>query len=322
MWTQHCLQVDRSIHLVGTLINLDIFLAAVFLLLLFAEAISKRQRVVFQRRISMKGFGYNNGELASWIEKRISHVVRVADYYSSYAYGMVQHIITPALVKILARFPFQPDTVNEWFELPQEDAGAVRISGDLYAMNMDKDGRDREVYATQHKLAFPDGLADEDHRVFFHGTSHKGAKSIISEGIDLFRGAERQDFSSGNGFYLNDKFTEALDFACKKKLKPAVLMFRFEKDVLDTSNGLELTGDDNKREWQNVVSKCRDKNLDRKFMKTLKHFDFIEGPMAKACNGNWQHPRQIENSYQLCVRSHDMAEKFDSSLHSVLFYSK
>lgn len=43
----------------------------------------------------------------------------------------------------------------------------------------------------------------EEYYMFFHGTSYASANAIIAEGINLSRGAENQDFSNRNGFYLH-----------------------------------------------------------------------------------------------------------------------
>jgi len=44
----------------------------------------------------------------------------------------------------------------------------------------------------------------EEYYVFFHGTSYTSANAIIrGGGINLSRGADNQDFSHGNGFYLH-----------------------------------------------------------------------------------------------------------------------
>lgn len=325
-WIQHLGQDIFS--KVVSLVSLRVFLVA-FLHLLFAEATCNWQRRVLVQ-MSIKGFGYNNGQLASWFKKHINifHVVRVADYNSLYAYGVVQNGIA-TLVKVLVSFPFQTEKFNEWFvhKVSQDDADpTAQRTIDVNVINVHKARKKGKVkgkvYATSHEGSLPYGQADEDHKIFFHGTNHQGAENIILQGIDLSQGTKCGDFSSGNGFYLYDNLEEALDWACKNQENPAVLIYRLKKKVLGTANGLDLTGDANKREWKDVVRKygLRDKAL----MKAHKTIDFIEGPMAKRSSklskDYFKHPIPKDNSYQLCVRSHDMSKKFNSFLNSVCFY--
>ena len=106
-------------------------------------------------------------------------------------------------------------------------------------------------------------LLDEldEFEIFFHGTSHKSAKAII-DCIDLKEGGPRMEFSHGDGFYVFNDFFAARYWAAStfSDHHSAVLVFRVTKMELrgdNNNNGLDLTGMEQKKEWQELVNTFR-----------------------------------------------------------------
>lgn len=224
-----------------------------------------------------------------------------------------------------SRFPYNESTTNEWFSHPSDSELREQA---VNVINVDKSGKASKCYTTQNQVAnFPESLSDDDHEVFFHGTRHKYAQDIIENGIDVRKGCARQDFSNGDGFYFGDSFDEAWRWPeSRGHPNSAVLVFRVKKTELQRENekGLNLRGNNNKKRWQEVVSQFRSGRPDPKFVKSLRKYDFIEGPMASMSskNPNLNYPRQKEGTYQLCVRKDSCAELFDRNLHSVVFFER
>ena len=109
----------------------------------------------------------------------------------------------------------------------------------------------------------------------------------------------------------------------------AVLVFRLKKTELrgdDNEKGYDLREPDMKKEWQKVIKNFRNGTLNPKYRKEMNHlYQFIEGPMASISEKNSSsvsHPRQKDDSYQLCVRTQSCVELFDRGLHSVVFSEK
>jgi len=225
------------------------------------------------------------------------------------------------------RFPYEEETVNQWFT---EFTEGVQRDEEVHIMNVDKDGEKKKCYTTQNSIHnFPVSLEDDDFEVFCHGTSHDSAQDIMECGIDLDRGKGKQDFSSGDGFYLGKNFDEACKWTkTRGHSTSAVLVFRVNKLELrgdDNDKGMDLTKPEEKKKWQEVVSQFRPGKPDKKFRKDLdRNYQFIEGPMASlSCkNLRLEYPKQKDGTYQLCVRDDDCAQLFDRSLHSVVFFGK
>lgn len=226
------------------------------------------------------------------------------------------------------RFPYEENTVNEWFDLAPGDDWPQRDEA-VKAINLDKDGHAGKCYRAQDQVenAFPDSLEDEEFEIFFHGTRHDSAQNIIECGIDTKKGKQSQDFSDGDGFYLSKSFDEAWRWSHKYN-SSAVLVFRVKKTELrgdNSENGWDLRDPANKKEWQEVVKKFRCGNTDRKFRRDInRKYQFIEGPMASLSRKNPRvsFPVQKDGSYQLCVRKDSCAELFDRGLHSAVFFDK
>ena len=102
-------------------------------------------------------------------------------------------------------FPIEEDKINEWFdyEVPSEGNEGNKV---IKIMNVERPERRNKIYMNDQPENFPMSLSNDNFEFFVHGTDHDRAKTIIEEGILLSKGAERQDFSDGTGFYLgNDK---------------------------------------------------------------------------------------------------------------------
>ena len=226
-----------------------------------------------------------------------------------------------------SRFPYHEETVNQWFTEFTEEGQQDKA---VHIMNVDKDGQTKKCYTAQNSIdSFPVSLEDDDFEVFCHGTNHDSAQDIMECGIDLTIGKRKQDFSSGDGFYLGKNFDEACKWTkTRGHSTSAVLVFRVNKVELrgdDNDNGLDLRKPERKKEWQGVVSQFRSGKPDKKFRKDLnRNHQFIEGPMASlSCkNPHLEYPKQKDGTYQLCVRDDDCAQLFDRSLHSVVFFGK
>ena len=221
-----------------------------------------------------------------------------------------------------SRFPYKDSVTYEWFTLPDDE---IDRKQPVKVINVDKDCKKSKCYLFQDGVDdFIDSLIDEDHEVFVHGTGHLYAQNIIGGGIDVKRGACRQDFSNGDGFYLGDDFKEACRWpASRGHLNTTVLVFRIEKTELrGPDKGLDLRSD--KKRWLELVKEFRSGWPAKKIVKRLKEYDFIEGPMASMSskNPNVDYPRQKEGTYQLCVKTDCCAEMFDRSLHSVIFFKR
>ena len=280
---------------VGALIILEKVLPVLFLLTLAEATCSKLQT------------------LASQEKRFILPYLHVADL--SHLYGIVRHGIANLVIFFARRFPFRPNQVNTWFALTRKQDG---YDGDVpvNAINVDAVGKAGRLYTPQYDVAFPDGLADDEYRLFFHGTSHDGALSILRQGIMLSEGTKTGDFSSGNGFYLTDNLNTALDQAISKyKRQPAVLIYKFSINNLGNFEGLDLRGQAARDQWKTIIKTCRSGiGLPTAIRKKKS---FIEGPMAAVSRKG--EIRAIPHSYQLCILSEAMAENFDESIHSMFF---
>lgn len=218
-----------------------------------------------------------------------------------------------------SRFPYQESVINEWFTLSSD--GDLREQ-DVNVINLVKNaGTNGECSAILNQVRdFLESLLDNNFEVFFHGTRHSYAQDIIQNGIDVKQGRTQQDFSNGDGFYVGGSFDEACKWTGSRgHPNSAVLVFRVKKTELRGENekGLDLRG--NRKEWQKVVWQFRSGSPDRKFIKSLKKYEFIEGPMASLSSKN-PRPTLKDDTYQLCIRKDVCAGLFDQSLHSVVFF--
>ncbi|XP_068714303.1 uncharacterized protein [Montipora foliosa] len=221
------------------------------------------------------------------------------------------------------RFPYQKDTLNEWFSIPprdesnqQEAVGAINIKPEEGATVESS----TILTSIQYYLSSPSG---DKFELLFHGTGHESAKDIIELGIDVRKGRPRQDFSNGDGFYVGNDFDEARRWPSSRGYRhAAVLVFQIRKTELrgegSEYKGLDLRSD--KKEWQNVTAQYRSGEPKRGFRKEMKKYDYIEGPMASVGKMASMYLPQRDDSYQLCIRKDKCSKMFDRSLRAVVFF--
>ncbi|KAJ7318866.1 hypothetical protein OS493_037277 [Desmophyllum pertusum] len=118
-------------------------------------------------------------ELISYLKFSLSKYV---SYVLSYSAGIFTKY---------NRFPYQEDTINEWFP---HSAELVQRDQRVNIINVDREGQRRKYYKTQNQADFPQSLEDYELEIFFHGTSHSSAEDIIENGIKLTEGKEKKDF--------------------------------------------------------------------------------------------------------------------------------
>ena len=226
------------------------------------------------------------------------------------------------------RFPYNAETVNNWFFVVADVQPATPV---VKIMNVDNDGQERKCYTIERQAenGFSDSLQDERFELFFHGTNHESAEEIMESGIDLLEGSKQKDFSHGDGFYVGKSFDKALEWSKRRyrnveESSSAVLVFRVEKKKLrgnNNENGLDLQDLGNpvkKREWENLVQQFRSGEACLDFVRDVnERYQFIEGPMASTPS-----LEPINDSYQLCVRKEDCVQLFNRSLHSVVCFDQ
>lgn len=93
-------------------------------------------------------------------------------------------------------------------------------------------------------------------------------------------------------------------------------------------NGLDLRNIDRKKEeWKKLVQSFLSEEPSRKFLKTIKGYDFIEGPMVAKGGYDFSgfpksgFPKSKNHSYQLCVRTENCSSLFHTSLYPVVYFA-
>lgn len=226
------------------------------------------------------------------------------------------------LENVYGKFPHQESIVNKWFKhsVKQEDGSNREVN---LLNKSEKKHKKNDPYPSLDGKCFPDGMNEDGYELFYHGTDHESAANIIEKGIDLEKGGEYKDFSHGIGFYLNNSYQEAWLWTFQRKSKPAVLSFKVPTKVLDGFRQQSINLVANESEWERITRSFRFFNpKDKEFKKEMKRISFIEGPIASVAkrDSELKFKGVIEGSYQMCLHSFDLAERFDSCLHSVVFF--
>ena len=171
-------------------------------------------------------------------------------------------------------------------------------------------------------------LLVENENHWFHGTTQRNAENIKNNGIILREGCKKQDFSHGQGFYLNPNFTDAKDWALKKCRVPssmnvigAVLIYNFSRYSF---TGLELFN--NKNKWGSVVKYFRSGmtyDILEDFEKELEETDYIIGEIAEAKPygedfESWM-PTAFNGTAQLCITADRMAKIISQTLEGIIY---
>ena len=226
----------------------------------------------------------------------------------------------PLLSPSTPRFPFQTNTANDWFQLPNEE---TENDEDLCHVNiMNLETEESQLYSKIWTILRDSVPQDEQNVVLYHGTDHNSAKKILMRGINLYTGRQKRDFSCGKGFYLTSQMEHALNWAKSTTARPAILIFQVSSERLNNASKLNLNEDEVK--WREIVSCFRNAQQTAKMRKSLSQsYELIEGPMATATlndtSGEWVfEPKPSSN--QMCLISDEFAEEFEKSLHSVVFF--
>lgn len=137
----------------------------------------------------------------------------------------------PLLSPETSKFPFQSDITNTWFHPPKEEYESDEDIRKVRIMNLETEKSELHETAMTTLIDF---VAQEDkNEILFHGTDHKSAKQILMQGIYLYVGREKRDFSCGDGFYLTNKMEHALNWAKSTTAMPAILIFQVKREDMD-----------------------------------------------------------------------------------------
>ena len=228
----------------------------------------------------------------------------------------------PLLYPLTVPFPFQAILTNSWFQLisrTDDESECEVTSCEVHIMNLVTE--ESNVGNTTQAILNGFLPRDEDHVLLYHATDHFSAADIFLRGIDLCAGRQKRDFSCGSGFYLTNSLDGALDWAKSTTAKPAILVFQVNHQILNDARRLNL--DNNEERWSEIVSSFRSGRRTAKMRKSLNSFDLIEGPVATLAASESSEEVVFEpkpSSHQICLISDDYAEKFQQTLHSIIFY--
>ncbi len=272
-------------------------------------------------RKALKEHLYSLGFTAECCEKIVSHIPD--DFVDSqlplywalrYLRNAFQH--HPLLAEH-PRYIYQPEKPDVWFEETVGVAEDPACDGDVSTpqvvkiINISRASGKDEV----SKLLKEGEI--RDNCLFYHGTTYESAKSIVNNGIILTTGQKSQDFSSGDGFYVSETLESAKNWS-RATWGPhrAVIVYRIRKQLLDAATGRDLTLLP-KQQWEDVITLCRSGYANkRKKREILDGVDYIRGPMCRNIKDGVYDKRTPfglgRDDVQVCLRSHDFAEKFGS----------
>jgi hypothetical protein len=161
--------------------------------------------------------------------------------------------------------------------------------------------------------------------IFFHGTSEEHAESILNKGIVPQWGAERQDFSHKDGFYLHEANNIELAIRWAKQRFEnnsngiACIVFTVNTDDLKSLDHLDMQNSTD-LDWQERILLNRaGKNI------ATENFEFIRG---FACSN----PRNISKGeapktrkfpfIQVCLKRTKVVQLFQTSKVGVIYIEK
>ena len=162
------------------------------------------------------------------------------------------------LSPVAFRFPLQSNLTNSWFQLPRNIDVEEEVANQVWQVNILNLVTEESLVSgtTRSKLSDLIPLKDGKNVIMFHGTDHQSACEILFRGIDLCQGRQKRDFSCGSGFYLTDNSEEALNWAKNTTAKPALLVFRVNRqEYLDHAEKLNLF--ENEQRWIENASSFR-----------------------------------------------------------------
>ena len=262
------------------------------------------------------GFRYDTADTVLNRASAMSEHLDIADWLELYVRDEFKY--NPVISGIKPKFPFRHESHEQWLALVNNSRRNQHRR--INALNLERRPNNSTSYPEQGGCrSFPRDLEDETHRVLFHGTDHESARHIIFRGIRTTQGRKNRDFSSGCGFYLTDDLEHAVEWAFSSTRKPAVLVYRVRRNVLETSAGYSLVGKEKANKWVDFVKQYRSGKPSKKLRKSVRDYDYVEG--ARSLSSRECVPTPIDKSYQMCVISVELAERLDGFLHSVVFYS-
>ena len=227
------------------------------------------------------------------------------------------------LSPVAFRFPLQSNLTNSWFQLPRNIDVEEEVANQVWQVNILNLVTEESLVSgtTRSKLSDLISLKDGKNVILFHGTDHQSACDILFRGIELCQGRQKRDFSCGSGFYLTDNSEEALNWAKNTTAKPALLVFKVNRqEYLDHAEKLNLF--ENEQRWIEIVSSFRSEKKTAKTRKSLRAYDLIEGPVARKRRNEVSDETVYDpkpSSYQMCLNSDDFADTFRKTLHSIIF---
>ena len=227
------------------------------------------------------------------------------------------------LSPVTFRFPLQSNLTNSWFQLPRNIDLKEEVANQVWQVNILNFVTEESLAPGTicSKLSDLMSLKDGKTVVLFHGTDHQSACDILFRGIDLCQGRQKRDFSCGSGFYLTDNSEEALNWAKNTTAKPALLVFKVNRqEYLDHAEKLNLF--ENEQRWIEIVSSFRSEKKTGKTRKSLRAYDLIEGPVGRKRRNEVSDETVYDpkpSSYQMCLNSDDFADTFRKTLHSIIF---
>ena len=225
--------------------------------------------------------------IADWIAEQpwAEHQSLVA-WAQHYIEGLFTYDIF--LNDFVSRYPYEEHQQDKWFSVPVEryDDDVV-VKTEVKVINT--------TYSTAPQAINKIAQQHPGKSIYYHGTDHMSAKSILEDGINLGMGKSECDFSSGSGFYLVDRSKYATQWAMKSKAA-AVLVYGISKGCLNDYQVLDLSNE--REKWKEVREHFRNrKKLSRNTKQEYRNCDYIKGPIDST----------PQSTQQICIRSEELA---------------
>ena len=220
-------------------------------------------------------------------------------------------------------FSSQSNLTNSWFQLPRNIDVEEEVADQVWQINILNLVTEESLVSGTTRSKHSDLISLEDGKnvVLFHGTDHQSACYILFRGTDLCQGRQKRDFSRGSGFYLSENSEEALNWKKNTTAKPALLVFRVNRQkYLHHVEKLNLF--ENEQRWVQIVTSLRSGKKTAKTRKSLSAYDLIEGPMGRKRRNEMSDETVYDpkpSSYQMCLNSDDFADTFRKTLPSIIF---
>lgn len=168
----------------------------------------------------------------------------------------------------------------------------------------------------------------DQRRQFYHVTSLENAINILHDKINLYQGSIKQDFSHGNGFYLDHSFQNSLSFAHNPKFQNsssgliAILVFNIMDFEYEEMKKSALMFENETEAWKKCVLTHRTGQSE---VKDYSQYSFIFGPQCSNLNEFINKEQSTTNShpiFQWCLKSEKCASIFDQSISKIIILHK